>query len=108
MSKVHVTAKRDFLETLTNTKPLDGLAEIIWNGFDAAANHVQVFFELNDMDGIESIKVRDYGYGIDREKLKVTSVIWVRHGRRRSTVKMAGRFMEKMVRGDSKPSAWVS
>lgn len=70
MAKVHVTAKRDFLETLTNAKPLDGLAEIIWNGFDAEANHVQVFFELNDMDGIESIKVRDYGYGIDREKIE--------------------------------------
>lgn len=70
MAKVHVTAKRDFLESLTNAKPLDGLAEIIWNGFDAEANHVQVFFELNDMDGIESIKVRDYGYGIDREKVE--------------------------------------
>jgi hypothetical protein len=70
MAKVHVIAKRDFLETLTNAKPLDGLAEIIWNGFDAEANHVQVFFELNDMDGIESIKVRDYGYGIDREKVE--------------------------------------
>lgn len=70
MSKIHVTAKRDFLESLTNAKPLDGLAEIIWNGFDAEANHVQVFFELNDMDGIESIKVRDFGYGIDREKVE--------------------------------------
>lgn len=70
MTKVHVTAKRDFLESLTNAKPLDGLAEIIWNGFDAEANHVQVFFELNDMDGIESIKVRDYGYGIDRVKVE--------------------------------------
>lgn len=70
MSKVHVIAKRDFLETLTNTKPFDGLAEIIWNGFDADANHVQVFFELNAMDGIESIKVRDYGYGIDRENVE--------------------------------------
>ncbi len=70
MSTVHVIAKRDFLESLTNAKPLDGLAEIIWNGFDADANHVQVFFEINDMDGIESIKVRDYGYGIDRAKVE--------------------------------------
>lgn len=70
MTKVHVTEKRDFLETLTNAKPLDGLAEIIWNGFDADANHVQVFFDLNDMDGIDSIKVRDYGYGIDWEKVE--------------------------------------
>ena len=70
MTKVHVTAKRDFLESLTNAKPLDGLAEIIWNGFDAESNHVQVFFEFNDMDGIEAIKVHDYGYGIDREKVE--------------------------------------
>lgn len=70
MSKVHVTAKRDFLESLTNAKPLDGLAEIIWNGFDADSSHIQVFFQLNDMDGIESIKVRDYGYGIDRAKVE--------------------------------------
>lgn len=70
MTKVHVIAKRDFLESLTNAKPLDGLAEIIWNGFDAQAEHVQVFFELNDMDGIESIKVRDHGYGINREKVE--------------------------------------
>lgn len=70
MTKVHVTAKRDFLQSLTSSTPLDGLAEIIWNGFDADANHVQVFFELNDMDGIEVIKVRDYGYGIDREKVE--------------------------------------
>ena len=70
MSKVHVIAKRDFLESLTNAKPLDGLAEMIWNGFDADASHVQVFLEINGMDGIESIKVRDYGYGIDREKVE--------------------------------------
>ena len=70
MTKVHVIAKRDFLESLTNAKPLDGLAEIIWNGFDAEANHVQVFFEMNDMDGISSIKVRDHGYGIDRQQVE--------------------------------------
>lgn len=70
MTKVHVIAKRDFLESLTNAKPLDGLSEIIWNGFDAESNHVQVFFEMNDMDGINAIKVRDFGYGIDRQKVE--------------------------------------
>ena len=70
MAKIHVTAQRDFLESLTNAKPLDGLAEIIWNGFDAESNHVQVFFELNEMEGIAAIKVRDYCYGIDREKVE--------------------------------------
>jgi Histidine kinase-, DNA gyrase B-, and HSP90-like ATPase len=70
MSKIHVTAQRDFLESLTKSKPLDGLAEIIWNGFDANASHVQVFLEFNEMNGIESIKVRDDGYGVAREKVE--------------------------------------
>lgn len=70
MSKIHVTAKRDFLESLTNAKPLDALAEIIWNGFDADASLVQVFFSFNAMDGIDSITVRDNGYGIDRSKVE--------------------------------------
>ena len=70
MPKIHVTAKRDFLESLTNAKPLDGLAEIIWNGFDADSSHVQVFFELNELDRISTIRVRDFGYGIDRSKVE--------------------------------------
>ena len=70
MKKVHVTAKRDFLESLTSAKPLDGIAELIWNGFDADASRVQVFLQLNKMDGVESIKVRDDGYGINREEVE--------------------------------------
>lgn len=70
MSKIRVTAKPDFLESLTHAKPLDSLAEIIWNGFDAGANRVQVHLELNDLDGIESIKVSDDGYGIDRAQVE--------------------------------------
>lgn len=70
MTKIHVTAKRDFLESLANGKPMDALAEIIWNVFDADATRVQVFLQLNAIDGIESIRVRDYGYGIDRQKVE--------------------------------------
>ncbi|TXI38938.1 MAG: ATP-binding protein, partial [Nitrosomonas sp.] len=69
MAKVHVTAKRDFIETLTTAKPLAALAEIIWNGFDANANKVQVFLVLNDLKRIETIRIRDFGYGIDHSKI---------------------------------------
>lgn len=70
MAKVHVTAKRDFLESLTTAKPLAALAELVWNGFDAGNNQVRVFLELNAMDGIQAIRVRDYGYGIDFSKVE--------------------------------------
>lgn len=70
MTKIHVTAKRDFLESLTTARPLAALAELVWNGFDANTNQVQVFLESNDMDGIQSIRVRDHGYGIDYSKVE--------------------------------------
>jgi hypothetical protein len=42
MSKVHVVAKRDFLESLTVARPLVALAELVWNGFDAQSERVQI------------------------------------------------------------------
>ena len=65
MSKVHVVAKRDFLETLTVARPLVALAELVWNGFDAQSERVQVHLDMNRMGGLQTIRVRDYGYGIN-------------------------------------------
>ena len=64
MGKITVTAKRDFIETLTAARPMAALAELIWNGFDAKSDKVQVFLDLNEMDGLESVRVRDFGTGI--------------------------------------------
>lgn len=65
MTKIHVIAKRDFLESLTNARPLAALAELVWNGFDAQSDRVQVHLDLNGLEGLRSIRVRDYGSGID-------------------------------------------
>ncbi|MBX3680313.1 MAG: ATP-binding protein [Rhodocyclaceae bacterium] len=70
MGKVRVIAKRDFIETLASAKPVTALSELIWNGFDADADRVKVFIELNEMDGVESVKVRDNGYGIDHDNIE--------------------------------------
>ncbi|RYH71166.1 MAG: ATP-binding protein [Alcaligenaceae bacterium] len=70
MTTIHVTAKRDFIETLVASKPIAALAEVIWNGFDADSDEVGVSIELNELDGIASIKVRDSGYGIDPSKIE--------------------------------------
>ena len=67
MAKVHVEAKADFLEGLTvSARPVSALAELVWNGFDAGSDRVQVFLDFNDMDGIESIRIKDSGSGIPR------------------------------------------
>lgn len=70
MSKVHVVAKRDFLESLTTARPLVGLAELIWNGFDAGSDRVEVHLDLNQLGGIEAIRVRDHGSGINHEHVE--------------------------------------
>lgn len=46
MSKIHVTAKRDFINSLITSEPLPALAELVWNGFDAQADNVQIIFDL--------------------------------------------------------------
>lgn len=70
MAKVHVVAKRDHLESLTNATPLVALAELVWNGFDAGSNRVQVFFDLNDIDAIQAVRIRDHGTGIAHSEVK--------------------------------------
>ncbi|HBC86478.1 MAG TPA: ATP-binding protein [Lentisphaeria bacterium] len=70
MSKIHVTAKRDFLESLASSEPVAALAELVWNGFDAQSDNVQVIFDLNKLSSIDSIRVVDGGYGIKHPEIK--------------------------------------
>ena len=70
MAKVHVTAKRDFIETLVAAKPIAALSEVIWNGFDAGSTEVAVSVDVNELDGIETVRVRDFGYGIDPSQIE--------------------------------------
>lgn len=70
MAHVHVEAKRDFLESLTVATPLMAVAELIWNGFDAGANKVEVFLDRNALDGLDAIRVHDTGVGIDHPNVE--------------------------------------
>ena len=65
MKKLPVAAKKDFIKSISSAKPIDALAELIWNGFDAGSDRVQVFLNLNEINSVEHIRVRDFGYGID-------------------------------------------
>lgn len=63
---VRVQAKQDFLKSMTaNVTPLAAVSELIWNGFDAGAQHVKVILEPNELQGLHAIRVSDDGDGID-------------------------------------------
>lgn len=69
MTKVQVTAKPDHIRSLSSARPIDALAELIWNGFDSGSNKVVVSMAQNDMGGLDDIKVTDTGSGIDFDKI---------------------------------------
>lgn len=68
---IKVEAKSDFLKSLAaNASPLAAVSELIWNGFDARAQHVKVILEPNGLDGLHAIRVSDDGDGIDATRVE--------------------------------------
>lgn len=63
MPTIEVAVQRDHLERLANTRPLLGLAELIWNALDAEASNVQVDLHRNPLGGITDVIVTDDGHG---------------------------------------------
>ncbi|MDO9453205.1 MAG: ATP-binding protein [Stagnimonas sp.] len=70
MTTFKVIAKPDFLKSLTASKPLAAVSELVWNGFDAGAKKVQVFVEPNELSGVHAVRIRDDGVGIRRDKVE--------------------------------------
>ena len=59
-----VEVQSDFLEKITRARPVQALAEMIWNAFDADASRVSVTFEYNDLGAMSAIVISDDGLGI--------------------------------------------
>ena len=59
-----VEVQSDFLEKITRAKPVQGLAEFIWNSLDADAMSVDVRFDYNDLGAMSAIIVSDNGVGM--------------------------------------------
>jgi hypothetical protein len=98
MNKIHVIAKRDFIETLVASKPIAALSEVIWNGFDADSEEVEVFVELSELDGLVAFKVRDRGYlAPDQRRRTFWSVRLIRPARLPPTV--GGRLQPEQISG---------
>ena len=58
-----VEVQPDFLERQSKAKPIQAVAELIWNGLDADASRIDVRLGYGEM-GLEKIVVRDNGHGI--------------------------------------------
>ena len=68
MAEAHykVEVQGDHLEKLSSAKPIQALAELVWNALDADATDVRIEVESTDM-GMQAIAVRDNGHGIPHE-----------------------------------------
>ncbi len=89
-----VEVQSDFLEKITRAKPVQALAEFIWNSLDADASRVDVSINMNDLGVMSEIIVRDNGTGMEHEKapelFRRLGGSWKRAG---ATTKKAGRFL---------------
>lgn len=63
-----VEVQSDFLEKITRAKPVQAIAEFIWNSVDADASKVDVFVEQNELGAMSRIIVRDNGIGMEYQK----------------------------------------
>lgn len=68
-----LSVKNQSVETSGITKNYkEALCEYIWNGFEANATKVDINYELNDCEGIETITISDNGSGINYNTLDET------------------------------------
>lgn len=57
-------------KVLKNYKPFHGVAEYIWNGFDAKASIVEIEYKDNELGCLDFLSVKDNGHGIDFNQLE--------------------------------------
>ena len=68
LKTITVQVREDHLEVLARTKPINALAELIWNALDAEATELRVEFVENDLEGVDVIRIQDNGHGLDYEE----------------------------------------
>jgi hypothetical protein len=61
---IELQVQEDFLDRLATTRPVQALAELVWNWLDADARCVRVEFDRDPSGLLRSIRVRDDAYGI--------------------------------------------
>ena len=65
MKRVSVSVQNDYLERMSQTRPINAVAELVWNSLDADADKIRVKLFENEMGGLEKLTVTDNGHGLD-------------------------------------------
>ena len=63
MKNINVTLAPDHLQRLTKTQPIQAIAELIWNAYDADASSITVSLKKAKLTNLESISITDDGEG---------------------------------------------
>lgn len=83
-----VEVQGDHLEKLASARPIQALAELVWNALDADATDVRIKVESTDM-GVQSVSVHDNGHGMPHNEVpKLFGQLggsWKGHGSRSKT-----------------------
>ena len=71
--KLGLSVKSQSVETSGITKDYrEALCEYVWNGFEANANRVELYFVANELDGVAKVIISDNGDGIGYSSLEDT------------------------------------
>lgn len=68
-----LSVKNQSIESSGITKDYkEAICEYIWNGFEANATEINISYSINDLNGIDSITIKDNGDGINFYQLQDT------------------------------------
>lgn len=100
-----VEAADDHLRRMVGTKPIHGLAELVWNAVDANATEVAVTVKRTSADAVDEVVVRDNGHGFGAgeivEMFGAVGGSWKHHAPNRKT-----RGGSRILHGDKGEGRW--
>jgi len=108
MPRIALEAGDDHVQALAHEKdPFRAVLELVWNGLDADADHVNVTLERNDHDGIDGVVVTDDGVGIAPEAIE-SAFRWIGNSWKRATRRTPGKHRPIHGRyGQGRLRAWA-
>ena len=84
-ARYRVQVEPDHLDKLANARPIQALAELVWNALDADATRVDVEIDTDEIS-MRAVTVRDNGHGIPHGEVEALfgklGGSWKRHGSR--------------------------
>lgn len=71
VTTISLSAASDLVQRLSyETRPVQAVIELIWNGLDADAHHVTVTIERSESEAVSKVVVKDDGHGMSPEECK--------------------------------------